>query len=194
MDSSGIALLCQSSGDDGGFHEGNLNSSTEPPIGSPGSDGQHHHPFLSEPHGRDEIPLTRLVSSGEYPVVPRQARHASNHPSFGGGGTTSKPTGCPVADQPTRSDWTSRWSFGLSSRKSPTCSFLCVEAMGRPICNKQQPKSSCLLDSNCGPSACRGDAVHAGWSKGLLYLFPPILFVPHKVRREEASVITETDY
>ncbi len=42
------------------------------------------------------------------------------------------------------------------------------------------------------PSAWRGDALQAGWSKDLLYLLPPIPLLHlalHKIRREEAEVI-----
>ncbi len=42
------------------------------------------------------------------------------------------------------------------------------------------------------PAACRGDALQADWSKGLLYMYPPIPLLHlslHKIRREEADVI-----
>ncbi len=43
------------------------------------------------------------------------------------------------------------------------------------------------------PSVCRGDAFQADWSRDLLYMYPPIPLLHlalHKIRREEADVIT----
>ncbi len=42
------------------------------------------------------------------------------------------------------------------------------------------------------PSACRGDAFQANWSRDLLYMYPPIPLLHlalHKISREEADVI-----
>ena len=42
------------------------------------------------------------------------------------------------------------------------------------------------------PSVCRGGAFQADWSRGLLYMYPPIPLLHlalHKIRREEADVI-----
>ena len=113
VDSSGVKIPHKHSRDNGSPQSDPLLSGEPSGRNSSGSDRQHHSPVLSEPDGRDQVPVSQPVNPGHHSVASGQVDHNSSESPVRGrqhrGGhyltvlRFAKP------------NWTAQWS-GLSIR------------------------------------------------------------------------------
>ncbi len=191
VDSTGVKEPRKRSRDNGSS-QSDPSLSGEPPGRSPSRpDGQYHSPVLSELEGGgDQVPVSQPISSGDPSLVSGQVDHDSS--------------GSPVRSRQRRSRHSISSFFespnqagqlgGVVSRSGP--SQPTVSGGGSPIVDlfatAANAKVPAFYSRTAEPSACRGDSFRADWSRGLLYMYPPIPLLHlalHKIRREEADVI-----